>query len=34
MSKANKKLSVDQLFWEQVALSFMVVAVMIAAARY
>ena len=30
MSKANKTLSVNQLFWEQVALSFVVVAVLIA----
>ena len=30
MNKAFKKLSVDQLFWEQVALTFIVVAVMIA----
>ena len=30
MSKANKKLSVSQLFWEQVALNFVVVAVLIA----
>ena len=30
MSKAIKKLSVSQLFWEQVALSFVVVAVLIA----
>ncbi len=30
MNKAFKKLSVDQLFWEQVALTFIIVAVMIA----
>ena len=30
MSKENKKLSVSQLFWEQVALTFVVVAVLIA----